>query len=199
SKDIEEKLKSQLRPLEVKHAVFERMVYKNKNQHRRCSYFHYLLKMRRDLRLLRTANMEEILRSCFHVILISRKGTKQKLHHSCHFWGLCSLKLNKSDTGKPNILNRLRGALHLLSQVLLWIFLCSRYIRTWDIHSAGLFIFHRIFCDIFGAAFTSPSVNSTSKYIYPSPLLEGDENVGGTASESSIPLAEVASSKTNNG
>ncbi|KAL0815272.1 hypothetical protein Bca101_071716 [Brassica carinata] len=87
------------------------MVYKNKNQHRRCSYFHYLLKMRRDLRLLRTANMEEILRSCFHVILISRKGTKQKLHV------LESLKLNKSDTGKPNILNRLRGALHLLSQM----------------------------------------------------------------------------------
>ena len=31
AKDIEEKLKSQLRQLEVEHAVFERMVYKNKS------------------------------------------------------------------------------------------------------------------------------------------------------------------------
>ncbi|XP_018485572.1 uncharacterized protein LOC108856302 isoform X1 [Raphanus sativus] len=97
--NIEEKLKSQLHQLELEQAVFERMVYKNKNQHRRCSYFHYLLKVRRDLRLLRTANMGEILRPCFHVI--SGTGTKQKLHV------LESL----------NILDRLRGALHLLSQM----------------------------------------------------------------------------------
>ncbi|KAF8097331.1 hypothetical protein N665_0291s0039 [Sinapis alba] len=105
AKALEEKLKSQLRLLELEHAVFERMVYKNKNQHRRCSYFQYLLKVRRDLRLLRTANMEEILRPCFHVI--AGTGTKQKLHV------LESLKLKKS----PNILDRLRGALHLLSQM----------------------------------------------------------------------------------
>lgn len=43
--NIEEKLKSQLHQLELEQAVFERMVYKNKNQHRRCSYFHYLLKV----------------------------------------------------------------------------------------------------------------------------------------------------------
>ncbi|KAL0899485.1 hypothetical protein Bca101_083446 [Brassica carinata] len=105
AKALEEKLKSQLRLLELEHAVFERMVYNNKNQHRRCFYFQYLLKVRRDLRLLRTANMEEILRPCFHVI--AGTGTKQKLHI------LESLKLKKS----PNILDRLRGALHLLSQM----------------------------------------------------------------------------------
>ncbi|XP_009147798.1 uncharacterized protein LOC103871314 isoform X2 [Brassica rapa] len=105
AKALEEKLKSQLRLLELEHAVFERMVYKNKNQHRRCSYFQYLLKVRRDLRLLRTANMVEILRPCFHVI--AGTGTKQKLHV------LESLKLKKS----PSILDRLRGALHLLSQM----------------------------------------------------------------------------------
>lgn len=105
AKALEEKLKSQLHLLELEHAVFERMVYKNKNQHRRCSYFQYLLKVRRDLRLLRTANMVEILRPCFHVI--AGTGTKQKLHV------LESLKLKKS----PSILDRLRGALHLLSQM----------------------------------------------------------------------------------
>ncbi|KAH0926037.1 hypothetical protein HID58_018293, partial [Brassica napus] len=145
---------------------------------------------RRDLRLLRTANMEEILRPCFHVI----SGTET----SCFEEGLCSLKLNKSDTGKPKLLDRLRGALHLLSQMTEPILKAARCIRTWDIHSAGLFIFLRIFCDIFGAAFTSPSVDS-KKDTSPSPLLEGDENVGVTASESSTPLAEAASSKTNNG
>jgi len=44
-KALEEKLKSQLSQLELEQAVFERMVYKNKNQHRRCSYFQYLLKV----------------------------------------------------------------------------------------------------------------------------------------------------------
>ncbi|CAA7048436.1 unnamed protein product [Microthlaspi erraticum] len=106
-KALEEKLKSQLSLLEFEHAVFERMVYKNKNQHRRCSYFQYLLKVRRELRLLRTANMVEILRPCFCVI--SGKGSKLQV--------LESLKLKKSDTGKPNILERLLGALRLLSQM----------------------------------------------------------------------------------
>ncbi|CAN7105050.1 unnamed protein product [Brassica rapa subsp. narinosa] len=110
---------------------------------------------RRDLRLLGTANMEEILRPCFHVI----SGTETSCFEELTFWGLCSLKLNKSDTGKPNLLDRLRGALHLLSQMTEPILKAARYIRTWDIHSAGLFIFHRIFCDIFGSAFTSPSVD----------------------------------------
>jgi hypothetical protein len=108
-KALEEKLKSQLSQLELEQAVFERMVYKNKNQHRRCSYFQYLLKVRRELRLLRTANMEGMLRPCFHVI--SGRISKQKIHV------LESLKLKKSDTGKPNILERLLGALRLLSQM----------------------------------------------------------------------------------
>ncbi|KAG7594789.1 hypothetical protein ISN45_Aa01g035230 [Arabidopsis thaliana x Arabidopsis arenosa] len=108
-KSLEEKLKSQLSQLELEQAVFERMVYKNKNQHRRCSYFQYLLKVRRELRLLRTANMESMLRPCFHVI--SGRISKQKIHV------LESLKLKKADTGKPNILERLLGALHLLSQM----------------------------------------------------------------------------------
>ncbi|KAG7600139.1 hypothetical protein ISN44_As06g042670 [Arabidopsis suecica] len=108
-KALEEKLKSQLGQLELEQAVFERMVYKNKNQHRRCSYFQYLLKVRRELRLLRTANMESMLRPCFHVI--SGRISKQKIHV------LESLKLKKADTGKPNILERLLGALHLLSQM----------------------------------------------------------------------------------
>ncbi|KAF8092617.1 hypothetical protein N665_0408s0014 [Sinapis alba] len=80
AKAIEDKLNSQLLQLELEHTIFERMVYKNKNknQHWRCSYFQYLLKVRRDIKLFRAANMEEVLRPCFHVISV--RGTKQKLH-----------------------------------------------------------------------------------------------------------------------
>ncbi|KAH0879214.1 hypothetical protein HID58_066608 [Brassica napus] len=250
------------------------MVYKNKNQHRRCSYFHYLLKVRRDLRLLRTANMEEILRPCFHVILISGKGTKQKLHV------LESLKLNKSDSGKPNIFDLLRGALHLLSQVLLWIFLCCsgrdklgisillacsffigssvtflallsrlrvliqqilldavsvfNLVTSTSLEKQSVNIAHdgvevglsfsvdplvfrefypedeectTTFLDcvwktdkyVLLETFANICFSSRRRYISPSPLLVGDENAGVTASESSTPLAEIASSKTNNG
>ncbi|WZZ59955.1 hypothetical protein YC2023_060062 [Brassica napus] len=194
------------------------MVYKNKNQHRRCSYFHYLLKVRRDLRLLRTANMEEILRPCFHVILISGKGTKQKLHV------LESLKLNKSDSGKPNIFDLLRGALHLLSQILLDAVSVFNLVTSTSLEKQSVNIAHdgvEVFREFYPEdeectttfldcvwktdkyvlleTFANICFSSRRRYISPSPLLVGDENAGVTASESSTPLAEIASSKTNNG
>jgi hypothetical protein len=42
---LEESLTSMLGQLQVECGILERMVYKNKNQHRRCSYFQYLLKV----------------------------------------------------------------------------------------------------------------------------------------------------------
>ncbi|KAJ0103167.1 hypothetical protein Patl1_04269 [Pistacia atlantica] len=42
---LEEKLKTLLAQLQTEFGIFERLVYKNKNQHRRSSYFQYLLKM----------------------------------------------------------------------------------------------------------------------------------------------------------
>lgn len=42
---LEEKVRSQLEQLKLERAIFERLVYKNKNQHRRSSYFQYLLKV----------------------------------------------------------------------------------------------------------------------------------------------------------
>jgi hypothetical protein len=42
---LEESLTSMLGLLRVECGILERMVYKNKNQHRRCSYFQYLLKV----------------------------------------------------------------------------------------------------------------------------------------------------------
>ncbi|KAH9651530.1 DUF4477 domain-containing protein [Citrus sinensis] len=76
--DLEEKLKSLLGQLQAECGIFERLVYKNKNQHRRSSYFQYLLKVRRDLRLLQLAKLEELLGSCFQVI--TGKRPKLKVH-----------------------------------------------------------------------------------------------------------------------
>ncbi|XP_002523000.2 uncharacterized protein LOC8260809 [Ricinus communis] len=106
---LEERLESFLEQLKVECGIFERIVYKNKNQHRRSSYFQYLLKVRRDLRLLQSAKLEELLGSCFHVI--TGKKPKQKVHL------LESLKWRKCDHGVPNFMERLLGAARLLSQM----------------------------------------------------------------------------------
>ncbi|CAN1242875.1 hypothetical protein LINPERPRIM_LOCUS5482 [Linum perenne] len=108
---LEEKLKSLLEQLQAECGVFERIVYKNKNQHRRCSYFQYLLKVRRDLRLLQSAKLDELVVSCFHVI--TGRKPKQKMYL------LESLKWSKSASGVPNFMERLVGAARLLSQILL--------------------------------------------------------------------------------
>ncbi|XP_024018622.1 uncharacterized protein LOC21400786 [Morus notabilis] len=109
AENLEEKLTSLLGQLQFEIGIFQRMVYKNKNQHRRSSYFQYLLKVRRDLRLLRSAKLEEVLSSCFQVI--TGKRPKQKVHL------LESLKRRKLEVGKYTFLERLLGAARLLSQM----------------------------------------------------------------------------------
>ncbi|KAL2453476.1 hypothetical protein Adt_49026 [Abeliophyllum distichum] len=105
----EQRLKSFIVQLQTEWGILERMVYKNKNQHRRCSYFQYLLKVRRDLRLLKSANLEEILDASFLIINGNRPKQKVQL--------LESLKRRRCDSGKYNLLERLLGVSRLLSQV----------------------------------------------------------------------------------
>ncbi|MQL82892.1 hypothetical protein Taro_015377 [Colocasia esculenta] len=64
----EERLKLFLLQLRSESGILDRMIYKNKNQHRRCTYFQSLLKVRRDMRLLLSMGLEEILKSAFQVI-----------------------------------------------------------------------------------------------------------------------------------
>ncbi|KAK9269537.1 hypothetical protein L1049_001313 [Liquidambar formosana] len=106
---LEERLKSFLSHLQAEYGILDRLVYKNKNQHRRCSYFQHLSKVRRDLRLLESAHLEEILGSCFQVI--NGMKPKQKVHL------LESLKKRKCDGGKYNFMERLLGVARLLSQM----------------------------------------------------------------------------------
>ncbi|KAJ1441380.1 Aspartic peptidase domain superfamily [Sesbania bispinosa] len=75
---IEGRITSMLSQLQSECGILQRMVYKNKNQHRRCSYFQRLLKVRRDLRLLQSENLEELVTSCFLVIKGDRP--KKKVH-----------------------------------------------------------------------------------------------------------------------
>ncbi|GLT72629.1 hypothetical protein SLA2020_445460 [Shorea laevis] len=106
---LEQRLTSMLGQLQEECGILERMVYKNKNQHRRCAYFQYLMKVRRDLRLLQSAKLEELVDSCF--LVITGKRPKQKVHL------LESLKRRKCDGGKHNFMERLLGAARLLSQM----------------------------------------------------------------------------------
>ncbi|KAL5078206.1 hypothetical protein RYX36_017190 [Vicia faba] len=106
---VEGRLTLMLPQLQCECGILERLVYKNKNQHRRCSYFHHLLKVRRDLRLLRLVNLEELVTSCFNVIKDDRP--KQKIHL------LESLKRRKYNDEKLNFLERLLGSARLLEEM----------------------------------------------------------------------------------
>ncbi|KAL2941592.1 Slowpoke-binding protein [Bienertia sinuspersici] len=105
----EKRLKSFLCQLQAEYEILDRIVYKNKNQHRRSSYFQYLLKVRRDLKLFQAIHLEELLDSCFNVV--TGKKAKQKANL------LESLKRKKCDSGKFNFIERLKGAARLLSEM----------------------------------------------------------------------------------
>ncbi|KAK9057049.1 hypothetical protein SSX86_024415 [Deinandra increscens subsp. villosa] len=106
---IEARLQSFIGQFHSELGVLDRIIHKNKNQHRRSSYFQYLLKVRRDCKLLQSTNLLEIINSSFHVINGNRP--RQKVHL------LESLKRRKCDGGKQNFLSRLQGAARLLSQM----------------------------------------------------------------------------------
>ncbi|WVZ65473.1 hypothetical protein U9M48_014828 [Paspalum notatum var. saurae] len=91
----EERLRAALCHLQAEAGVLERLVYKHRNQHRGAAYFQYLLKVRRDLKLLLGAGLAEVLNAVFPVlacrkpantILVRNKQAKKKLgsNHSHH-------------------------------------------------------------------------------------------------------------------
>ncbi|OEL25312.1 hypothetical protein BAE44_0013663, partial [Dichanthelium oligosanthes] len=94
-KDEEQRLRAALRHLQAEAGVLERLVYKHRNQHRGAAYFQYLLKVRRDLKLLLGTGLAEVLNAVFPVlacrkpantILVPTKQTKKKpgANHSHH-------------------------------------------------------------------------------------------------------------------
>ncbi|ONK56201.1 uncharacterized protein A4U43_C10F5170 [Asparagus officinalis] len=106
--NLDEKLKSLLSHLQTESGILDRLVYKNKNQHRRCPYFQALQKVRRDARLLNAAGLEEILSVLFPIIDGKKPAQraflpkKQKKNHPI---------------AKHNYQERLLGIARLLSQM----------------------------------------------------------------------------------
>ncbi|PWZ21553.1 hypothetical protein Zm00014a_031426 [Zea mays] len=93
--DEEQRLRAALCHLQAEAGVLERLVYKHRNQHRGAAYFQYLLKVRRDLKLLLGAGLAEVLNAVFPVlacrkpantILVPNKQSKKKpvANHSHH-------------------------------------------------------------------------------------------------------------------
>uniref|UniRef100_A0ACD5XCV0 Uncharacterized protein n=2 Tax=Avena sativa TaxID=4498 RepID=A0ACD5XCV0_AVESA len=64
----EQRLQAALRHLQAEAGVLERLVYKHRNQHRGAAYFQYLIKVRRDLKLLLGSNITEVINAVFPVI-----------------------------------------------------------------------------------------------------------------------------------
>ncbi|KAM0833257.1 hypothetical protein ACQ4PT_064371 [Festuca glaucescens] len=64
----EQRLRAALRHLQAEAGVLERLVYKHRNQHRGAAYFQYLIKVRRDLKLLLGSNVAEVINAAFPVI-----------------------------------------------------------------------------------------------------------------------------------
>ncbi|PKU84366.1 uncharacterized protein LOC110107911 isoform X2 [Dendrobium catenatum] len=106
--NLEERLKSLLVQLSSESGIIERIVHKSKNQHRGSLYFQALLKVRRDLRLLKSAGLVQILNALFPII--RGKSPAENAHHS---------KLNNKSyfVGKHTYHNRLLGVARLLSQM----------------------------------------------------------------------------------
>ncbi|KAK1318769.1 hypothetical protein QJS10_CPB04g01213 [Acorus calamus] len=106
--NLEERLGSLLGLLRTESGILDRIVYKGKNQHRRCPYFQYLLKVQRDVKLLRSSGLEETLSFLFQVI------SEKKPPEMVAFFE----RLKKKNTeGKYNFQLRLLGIARLLSQM----------------------------------------------------------------------------------
>uniref|UniRef100_A0A0D9XFD3 Nucleolus and neural progenitor protein-like N-terminal domain-containing protein n=1 Tax=Leersia perrieri TaxID=77586 RepID=A0A0D9XFD3_9ORYZ len=104
----ERRLRGALRSLQQEAGVLERLVYKHRNQHRGAAYFQYLLKVRRDVRLLLAAGVWDVLAAIFPV-LASRKPANT------------ILAVNRQSKKKPGANHshheRLLGVARLLSQM----------------------------------------------------------------------------------
>ncbi|XLR03699.1 hypothetical protein S83_069897, partial [Arachis hypogaea] len=106
---IEARITPMFAQLQCECGILQRLIYKNRNQHRRSSYFQHVLKVSRDIKLLQSTNLEELVSSCLLVIKGDRP--KQKVHL------FESLKRRKCDNGKYNFMERLLGAARLLAEM----------------------------------------------------------------------------------
>ncbi|KAG6490704.1 hypothetical protein ZIOFF_052014 [Zingiber officinale] len=122
--EVHTRLQHLLVQLQIEAGVLDRIVYRNKNQHRHGSYFQYLLKVRRDLNLLHSTELGRILKMLFPII-DGKKPARMAIVPTRYF-------LKSNDIGSNhNLKNRLLGCARLLSQAyeqydIFLYFLCSQ-------------------------------------------------------------------------
>ncbi|XP_042418184.1 uncharacterized protein LOC122006668 isoform X1 [Zingiber officinale] len=106
--EVHTRLQHLLVQLQIEAGVLDRIVYRNKNQHRHGSYFQYLLKVRRDLNLLHSTELGRILKMLFPII-DGKKPARM---------AIVPTRLKSNDIGSNhNLKNRLLGCARLLSQM----------------------------------------------------------------------------------
>eukprot|EP01018_Ginkgo_biloba_P038081 Gb_07410 [translate_table: standard] len=108
--ELEERLQAQLVQLRRECRLFERLMYKNKNQHRTCLYYRNLSKVRRDLRLFQSAGLPGILKKNFQGI--GGNGPPQTITL------LERLKTRSNVANGHNFQERLLGVARLLAQMI---------------------------------------------------------------------------------
>ncbi|KAI3914496.1 hypothetical protein MKW92_052921 [Papaver armeniacum] len=99
--ELEQRLNSFFIQLQNEFRVFDRIVDKGKNQHRRCFYFQYIMKVRRDVKLLLSAGLQEMWDFLFQIINEKKPTRTVNL--------LESLKRRKCNNEKYNYQERLLG------------------------------------------------------------------------------------------
>uniref|UniRef100_A0A453L7K9 Nucleolus and neural progenitor protein-like N-terminal domain-containing protein n=1 Tax=Aegilops tauschii subsp. strangulata TaxID=200361 RepID=A0A453L7K9_AEGTS len=122
----EHRLRAALRHLQAEAGVLERLVYKHRNQHRGAAYFQYLLKVRRDLKLLLSANLAEVINAVFPVITCrkpantilvpNRQGKRKPGANHSHYKRLLGVARLLSQMAEPV----LKGAVYPFFLVLLF-------------------------------------------------------------------------------
>ncbi|XP_051188649.1 uncharacterized protein [Lolium perenne] len=104
----EQRVRAALRHLQAEAGVLERLVYKHRNQHRGAAYFQYLIKVRRDLKLLLGSNLPDVINAVFPVIAC-RKPANTILAPNRHG--------KKKPGSNHSHYKRLLGVARLLSQM----------------------------------------------------------------------------------
>uniref|UniRef100_A0A8R7Q8V5 Nucleolus and neural progenitor protein-like N-terminal domain-containing protein n=1 Tax=Triticum urartu TaxID=4572 RepID=A0A8R7Q8V5_TRIUA len=107
----EHRMRAALRHLQAEAGVLERLVYKHRNQHRGAAYFQYLLKVRRDEKLLLGANLMEVISAVFPVITCrkpantilvpNRQGKRKPGANHCQYKRLLGVARLLSQLAEP--------------------------------------------------------------------------------------------------
>lgn len=110
AKSIQNRLREIFTQVWDENATFQRIMYKNQNQHRRTMYFRRLVQVRRDLLLLQSFGLKDVVETLSHCVSFS----KQKALPSKALLGSLGQGLQSKDHLISTVQRRLLGAARLL-------------------------------------------------------------------------------------